>query len=125
MSLEDCCLYDNIRDLLIACVLFCLVASSVGNPIENVQHGQSTDFEITFTAHRLQQYKLNENWVGSKNARFSYDAVSIKDTVVRRCLVVRWNDLVKKGLSEVVEGNVGAVLVLLPKGLKTPTARVS
>lgn len=128
VSWEDVCVGDCLRDLLVACLLFCIVASSVGSSIDpvNQPHGNhSSEFEITFTAYRLRQFNYGGVAHGSRTARFSYDVVALKDNVVRRCLVVRWSELEDRELSEVVGGNAGATLVIFPKGLQPPTQRVS
>ncbi|CAD5208558.1 unnamed protein product [Bursaphelenchus xylophilus] len=117
MSWEEYCPFEGVRDLLIACLLVCMVASTVADQPIN------SDFEITFTAYRLRQFTLTGVSYGSRSARFAYDVVPLKDSVVRRCLVVRWSDLQEQNLQEVVGGNAGAVLIILPKGLKPPTER--
>ncbi|CAD5206068.1 unnamed protein product [Bursaphelenchus okinawaensis] len=118
MSWEEYFPVDGIRDVLIACLFFCMVASTVA-----IDQPINSDFEITFTAYRLRQFTLSGISYGSRAARFAYDVVPLKDSVIRRCLVVRWSDLQEQSLQEVVEGNAGAVLIVLPKGLKPLTSR--
>lgn len=62
--------------------------------------------------------------IGSKNYKFSFEAVSLNQSVLRRCLIVRWKELEGKDVSDVLSANAGAVLVVVPQNLGIPTSRV-
>ena len=98
-------------------VLLCLVAGSVdasiNAPLADVER------ELTFTAYRLRE-PINRN----RNYKFSYDAVSINQSALRRCLVVRWRALAGKKLDDVIVAATGAILVIVPPDMLPPESQV-
>jgi hypothetical protein len=112
---------DLVKEVYFLALVFCFIAGTVGSTIQNPVE---SEFEISFTAYRLRQYDQNGISHGSKNYKFSYEAVSLNQSALRRCLIVRWKDLKDKNLNELFSVNAGAVLVIVPPDLLPPTSKV-
>ncbi|KAI6229004.1 Nicalin [Aphelenchoides fujianensis] len=113
MAFED---YFPVPDLYFLLIFFCFLAGTVGSV-------ESSEFEIAFNAYRLRQYEAAGVSYGSRSYKFSYEAVALNQSALRRCLVVRWKDLVDRDISETVLASAGAVLVIIPSDLLPPTSR--
>ncbi|VDM21217.1 unnamed protein product [Wuchereria bancrofti] len=90
---------------------WCMASSS--------QLGDSVELE--FKAYRLQQYDIVGTPHGSRSWQVIYEAVSLDSTVLRRCLVVNWRDLLGRDLQALFNQAFGAVLIVLPANLDTLT----
>jgi hypothetical protein len=112
-------LEDYFPDFYLLLIVFCFIAGTVGsNPVES-------ELELAFNAYRLQQFDQNGISYGSKNFKFSFEAVSLNQSVLRRCLIVRWKDLEGKNVAEILSASSGAALIIVPENLAIPTTRVS
>lgn len=78
--------------------------------------------EIQFKAFRLQQYEFSGKQYGSSSWKVLYETVSLNGSILRKCLVVNWWDLVNKELESTIGAAVGAVLVIIPEDLDSLTA---
>lgn len=74
--------------------------------------GQNVEFE--FRAYRLQQFDLSGNLYGSRSWRVMYEVVSLNGSVLRKCVILSWRDLIGKDLEKTLGASVGAVVVLIP-----------
>ncbi|KAI6179455.1 Peptidase-M28 domain-containing protein [Aphelenchoides besseyi] len=111
-------LEDYFPDFYILAIIFCFIAGTVGSV-------ESSEFEIAFNAYRLRQYEAAGVSYGSRSYKFSFEAVSLNQSGLRRCLVVRWKDLVNRDISESIMTSAGAILVVVPADLLPPTLRPS
>ncbi|KAI6203546.1 Peptidase-M28 domain-containing protein [Aphelenchoides besseyi] len=109
-------LEDYFPDFYILAIIFCFIAGTVGSV-------ESSEFEIAFNAYRLRQYEAAGVSYGSRSYKFSFEAVSLNQSGLRRCLVVRWKDLVDRDISESTMTSAGAILVVVPANLLPPTSR--
>jgi hypothetical protein len=117
MALEDY-FPDFLRDGYLLLIVLCFIAGTVGSTTVE------SDFELAFSAYRLRQYEQNGIAYGSKNYKFSFEAVSLNQSVLRRCLIVRWKDLEGKNVADVLTSSAGAALIIVPENLAIPTSRV-
>ncbi|KAL3123819.1 hypothetical protein niasHT_010032 [Heterodera trifolii] len=75
-------------------------------------------FEIDIKAFRLQQFEASGKSYGSKAWKVLNDVVSINESVLRKCAVVPWKELMTIDFEAKFQSTpVGAVLIILPNDL--------
>ncbi|CAJ0962717.1 unnamed protein product, partial [Mesorhabditis belari] len=81
---------------------------------------QVTDaVQVEFKAYRLQQLEMGGTFAGSRNARMSFDAVTLDGNTLRKCIVVDWLTLVGRDLDGILSSSAGALLIVIPFDIKT------
>uniref|UniRef100_A0A914VSA6 BOS complex subunit NCLN n=1 Tax=Plectus sambesii TaxID=2011161 RepID=A0A914VSA6_9BILA len=74
--------------------------------------------ELDFHAYRLQHFDLQGTQYGSRGWRVMYEAAALDSkTLLRRCLVTLWRDLVNRDLSQTFDKTLGAALIIIPADL--------
>ena len=78
--------------------------------------GGTEKMEFEIRAFRLQQFESAGKMHGSKAWKVLYEAVSLKESALRKCMVLKWRDLLASGVDfeDKFSGAIGAVLVVIP-----------
>lgn len=106
-------LFDAFRHILILLWAWAFLPCIFSNLI------QSEKTEIEFRAFRLQQYENVGKLYGSRSWKVLYEAVSFNKSILRKCVIVNWRDLVYEELESSIGAAVGAILVIIPNNVNT------
>ncbi|KAI3420399.1 hypothetical protein GPALN_003698 [Globodera pallida] len=101
----------NIFVLLWFCVLF------IGVFVSGANYGLEK-LEIEIRAFRLQQFETAGKLYGSRSWKVLSEVVSVNESVLRKCAVVPWRELVGIDFEEKFSAPVGAVLFIIPSDFK-------
>lgn len=115
--------FDACRHLLILMWIFVFFPTIYvyGTNLINEQTMPSSTADIEIRAFRLQQFEINGRHYGSKTWRVFYETVSLNSTTIRKCVVVKWRDLINQELETTVGAAIGALLIVIPSDLDALT----
>ncbi|KAF7634909.1 Peptidase_M28 domain-containing protein [Meloidogyne graminicola] len=112
-------LFDVLRNLWTICWLWFLIPSGVFGILNSgtITTINLNKMEIEIRAFRLQQYETSGKFFGSKSWKVIYQAVDLNESALRKCVVIKWWDLINIDFEDKFSAVLGAVLVILPKDL--------
>lgn len=118
-------IFDACRHLLILMWICCFFPTIYvyGSNLMMNEHSitPSTTADIEIRAYRLQQYEFNGRDYGSKSWRIFYEAVSLNSTKIRKCVILKWRDLINRDVASSVGAAIGALLIVIPSDLDALT----
>uniref|UniRef100_A0A1I8BLB4 BOS complex subunit NCLN n=1 Tax=Meloidogyne hapla TaxID=6305 RepID=A0A1I8BLB4_MELHA len=112
-------LFDALKNIWTILWIWFLMPSGIFAVISG-GGGTTTNFgnnkmEIEIRAFRLQQYETSGKVFGSKSWKVMYQAVDLNESALRKCVVIKWWDLIGIDFEEKFSAVLGAVLIILPK----------
>uniref|UniRef100_A0A914YAW3 BOS complex subunit NCLN n=1 Tax=Panagrolaimus superbus TaxID=310955 RepID=A0A914YAW3_9BILA len=103
---------DVLRNFVIFAYIFALIPWSLASSATKAATDQGViAAEVEFRAFRLRHYDFSGVQYGSTASKVAYDAVSLGSDVVRKALIVNWNDLVGKDIEKLLSAPTGAIIV--------------
>uniref|UniRef100_A0A915NUD3 BOS complex subunit NCLN n=2 Tax=Meloidogyne TaxID=189290 RepID=A0A915NUD3_9BILA len=117
-------LFDALKNIWTILWIWFLMPSGIFAAISG--GGTSTNFgnnkmDIEIRAYRLQQYEISGKVFGSKSWKVMYQAVDINESALRKCVVIKWWDLIGVDFEDKFSAVLGAVLIILPKDVNELT----